>query len=204
MKKWILVLCLCLLTVPVMAQFAGLPIANSAAAPVAGETRISGGAAFSDDFSLYGGRLSFAPIGRLALFGDLGAIDPDGGDLGPSGQAGLQFTLPMGEEKLMDMALRATVGYARFDFDGGDLAMDGFTLGALVSRDVTLITPYVFLGMSFVDTEVDVHGMKESEDETDLAFAVGTLLNLTDAFSLYGEYAHVDESFLNAGARWTF
>ncbi len=204
MKKWILVLCLCLLSLPVMAQFVGLPIANSAAAPVAGETRVTAGVVTSDDYNQYGGRLSFAPMGRLALFGDFGAIDPDGGDIGPSGQAGLQFTLPMGEESLLDVAVRATMGYASFDFDGGDLSMDGFTVGGLVSRDVKLFSPYVFLGFSFVETEVESHGMSESDDETDLAFAVGTLLKLTDAISLYGEYAHVDESFLNAGARWTF
>ena len=82
--------------------------------------------------------------------------------------------------------------------------MNGFTAGGLVSRDVKILSPYAFLGMSVVNIEVDAHGASESEDETDLAFAVGTLLKLTDAFSLYGEYAHVDESFLNAGARWTF
>ena len=204
MKKWILVLCLCLLSVPAMAQFAGLPIANSAAAPVAGETRVTAGIVTSDDYNQYGGRLSFAPIARLALFGDFGALDPDGGDVGPSGQAGVQFTLPLGEESLIDLALRATAGFASFDFDGGDLSMNGFTAGGLVSRDVKILSPYAFLGMSVVNIEVDAHGASESEDETDLAFAVGTLLKLTDAFSLYGEYAHVDESFLNAGARWTF
>ena len=103
MKKWILVLCLCLLSVPVLAQFAGLPIANSAAAPVAGETRVTAGIVTSDDYNQYGGRLSFAPIGRLALFGDFGALDPDGGDVGPSGQAGLQFTLPLGAEKIINL-----------------------------------------------------------------------------------------------------
>ncbi len=203
-KKWILGLNVCLLSVPVLAQFAGLPIANSAVAPVAGEMRVTAGVVTSDDYNQYGGRISFAPIGRLALFGDVGAIDPDGADVGPSGQAGFQFTLPTGEEKLADVAIRGTVGFGRFDMDGGDLEMKGFTLGALVSRDVKWIAPYVLLGMSFVNTEVDAHGMKESDDETDLALAVGTLLKLTDSFSLFGEYAYVDESFLNAGARWTF
>ena len=203
MKKFVLVLVSCLISVPALAQFAGLPVAGPATVTAAGATSVSAGAVIGDDFNLYGGRLSFAPIGRLALFADLGAIDPDDGDLGLSFQGGVQFTLPL-KESPVDVAARATWGHASFDFKGGDLKASGFNIGALVSRDLDLFSPYVFLGLNFVDTEVKAGGAKHTDDETDLAAAFGTLLRLGEQFALYGEIAHVDDLFFSVGLRRTF
>jgi hypothetical protein len=202
-KKCMLVLVSCLISVPAMAQFAGLPIAGPATVTAGGATWVSAGAVIGDDFNLYGGRLSFSPIGRLALFADVGAIDPDDGDLGLSFQGGMQFTLPLNESPV-DVAARATWGHAGFDVKGGDVKMSGFNIGALVSRDLDSFSPYVFLGLNFVDSEVKHSEGKHSDDETDLAAAFGALLHLGHQFALYGEVAHVDDLFFSVGLRRVF
>ena len=202
MKKLVCFVAGCLWVSAVSAQFVGLPIAGGAAAPETGETRRSAGAVMGDDFNLYGGRLFFSPIRRLGLFVDAGAIDPDGGDVGFAGQGGALFALPLSESPV-DVALRATWGHARFDIRGGDLKAYAFNAGAVVSREVEFLTPYAFLGLNFVDTEVKARGVKYSDDETDLAVAFGALLRLGARFSVYGELAHVDELFFSFGARWT-
>lgn len=204
MKAWAAGLCAAMLSVSAMGQFAGLPVAGGAAAPAAGAAWASAGAVLGDDFNLYGARISFAPVPRLALFADLGAIDPDGGDTGPSAQGGAQFTLPLGKEMPVDVAVRATWGYAQFDFSGGDLEMGGFCAGAVASRKYGSVEPYAFAGLNFVDTEVKAHGEKSTDDETDLAVAFGVALGMGERFSLYGEMAHVDDFFMNFGARWNF
>ncbi len=205
MKKRLLMVCLLWIPVPALAQFLGLPIADDAKAPTMGTTRISAGGVQGDEFNLYGGRLSFAPIGRLALFADVGAIDPDRGDLGFACQLGAQFTLPLGQSRPVDVALRAAWDQARFDLDAGDVESSGFNAGVLVSREVKLFSPYAYLGLNFVDSEVKVKGGgKASDDSTDLAVAVGTLIRLADPFALYVEFAHVDDPFVNFGGRWTF
>lgn len=205
MKKMVLMLCAGCFSIPAVAQFYGLPIADGASAPAAGETRASAGAVLAGDFNLYGGRLLFAPLGRLALFADFGAMDPAAGDLGSAFQGGAKFTLPLKADNPVDVALRATWAFASYDTRGGDLKMNGFNVGALVSREVERLTPYAFLGLNFVDAEVDINGPgRNSKDETDLAVAAGVLLRLVRHLSLYGELAHVDELMFNAGARWTF
>ena len=124
------------------------------------------------------------------------------GNLGGSAAGGALFALPLSESPV-DVALRATWGHARFDIRGGDLKAYAFNAGAVVSREVEFLTPYAFLGLNFVDTEVKARGVKYSDDETDLAVAFGALLRLGARFSVYGELAHVDELFFSFGARWT-
>jgi hypothetical protein len=204
MKRTFALLCLLALSSLASAQIIGMPIADGAAAPPMGETRASAGAVLGDDFNLYGARLSFAPIHRLALFVDFGAIDPDGGDMGFAFQGGAKFTLPLNPENLADVALRATFGNAGFDFHGGDVDMTGFTGGAEVSRTLGAFTPYAFLGLSFLDYEAQAGSYKESKDETDLAFALGSLLRFGQNFSLYVELAHVDDFLTAFGGRWDF
>ncbi|NLG35620.1 MAG: outer membrane beta-barrel protein [Lentisphaerae bacterium] len=203
MKKAVLVLVTCWISVPALAQFAGLPIAGPATVGEGGATWVSAGAVIGDDFNLYGGRLSFSPIGRLSLFADAGAIDPDDGDLGLSFQGGVQFTLPM-KESPVDVAARATWGHAGFDVKGGDVKMSGFNIGALLSRDLESFSPYVFLGLNVVDSEVKAGGAKHTDDATDLAAAFGALLRLGHQFALYGEIAHVDDLFFSVGLRRVF
>jgi hypothetical protein len=204
MKKAILFLCLSMFAASAMAQFLGLPIADSAQAPATGETSVSAGAVMGDDFNLYGGRLSFAPVRPLAVFADLGAIDPDGGDTGLAFQLGGKFTLPL-KESPVDVALRAVWDWASFDLKAGDVTSTGFNAGVLVSREVNLISPYAYAGLNFVDSEIKVKGGgKNSDDSTDLALAIGTLIRLSEQISLYVEFAHVDDAFIGFGARWGF
>lgn len=202
MKKWMLTGCGCLLAVAAQAQFAGLPVADGAAAET-GETRLAAGTVMSDDFNLYGGRALFAPFQGLALFADGGVIDPDGGDPGLALQGGAKLALPFSKSPVA-VALRATWGYAGYDIRGGDVKGYGFSAGALVSRDVQLFVPYAFLGLNFTDTTVKTGGTKDDDRETDLAAAAGLRLRLGDRFSLYAEVAHVDEVLFGLGAGWTF
>jgi hypothetical protein len=205
MKRCLMLACLLLAPLSARAQFLGLPIAATARAPAMGETTVSAGGVLGDDFNVYGGRLSFAPLGRLALFADVGAIDPDGGDMGFAFQLGGSFTLPLNKSNPVDVALRAVWDRAGFDLDAGEVTASGFNAGVLVSREVKLFSPYAYLGLNFLDSEVKLKGGgKGSDDSTDLAVAIGTLIRLTQPFALYLEFAHVDDPFVNFGGRWTF
>jgi hypothetical protein len=205
MKRWMLLACLLLVPLSALAQFLGLPIADTAKAPAMGETVVSAGGMLGDEFNLYGGRLSFAPLGRLAVFADLGAIDPDGGDVGFAFQLGGKFTLPLNQSNPVDVALRAVWDRAGFDLDAGEVTSSGIHAGVLVSREVKLFSPYAYLGLKFTDSEVKLKGGgKVSDDSTDLAVAAGTLIRLTEPFALYVELAHVDDPFVNFGGCWMF
>ncbi|MCO5043954.1 MAG: hypothetical protein J5I99_00365 [Verrucomicrobia bacterium] len=198
MKILPILLATALITPAAMAQSFGLPIASSASAPAAGATALSGGAVLSDTFNLYGGALSFAPVSRLSLFGQLGALDPDHGDLGYAAQGGIQFALPL-RDSAVDLALRGTWSHFAYDSNNGDVSANGFNLGAIVSRDMDLISPYVFIGLNFNETEVKQGHNKQQKDEIDPAAAFGFLLHLGSEFSLYAEIAHVDDLAINFG-----
>lgn len=202
MKKAILMIALVLLATTGMAQLIGLPIAATASSQPLGTVAASGGIVLGDDLNLYGGRISFSPVNILAIFGDLGLIDPDVGKTGFAAQGGGLLTLPI-RDLPVDVGLRATAAYAAFDIPGGDLTMNTLNAGVLVSRDLNPVSPYVFLGLNFADVTAKSHGYKASEDETDLALAAGLIVKLTTDFSLYGEVAHVDDLFVAVGARWT-
>ena len=64
MKRWAFMVSGWLLAVSAGAQFAGLPVADTAPAAT-GETRISAGAVLGDDFNLFGGE-SFTEQGADA------------------------------------------------------------------------------------------------------------------------------------------
>ena len=156
MKRWAFMAGGWLLAVSAGAQFAGLPVADTAPAAT-GETRFSAGAVLGDDFNLFGGRILFAPIKGLALFADPGLLDPDGGDLGFAVQGGAKLTLPF-KNKPVDVALRAAGSYAGFDVPGGDAKLNDFNAGVLVSRDIQFFSPYVFLGINYCDAQVNASG----------------------------------------------
>ena len=204
MKKWMAVWVVVMMAVPALAQFMGLPMAGGAAAPGAGAAGISAGAVVGDDFNLYGGRASFAPVAGLTVFGGAGVIDPDGdADMGWALQGGGLFTLPLGLP--VDVGLRGTFGMAGFDMDGGELSMWDITGGVLASKTIERLTPYAFLGVHHVDMTVDIDGGGEaSEDETDLAVAGGVSFALNKQFSVYAEIAHIDDPFFGGGVRMNF
>ena len=207
MKRRLVVLAAMTLAVPVQAQFFGLPVADGAASPAAGDVQAVAGMMMGDDFDAGGGRLLFAPVPRLLLFADLGILNPDRGDWGPAFQGGARFTLPFRDESPLDVALQAAGGLASCELDAGDLRMQAFNAGALASRSVGIITPDAFLGLCFTDAELDLkekHKGKNSHNETDLAAAAGIRVRCGSQFSIYGEIAHVDELKLGAGAGWKF
>ena len=189
--------------VPAFAQFGGVPVAGGAAVPATGETTVTAGAVVGDDYHLYGGRMSFAPLRRLALTADLGAIDPNGGDIGLAFQLGGRFTLPLGEDNPVNAALRALWGHASFDGRSGDVEADSFHLGVVVSREFSLFTPYVLAGLTFVDTETKTSEGKRSNDSTEAALGFGAQLNLTEKWAMYAEFLYIDDPFWALGARWT-
>lgn len=204
MKKLIVVAMMCAMAAPAMAQFAGLPYADSAAAPEAGLIRVSGGAVVGDDANGYGGRVTFGVMEGLALFADLGMIDPDEGDAGLAYQGGGKYTLPL--DLPVDVALRGTIGMASYEVtDDVDADWLFVNVGALVSKTIEQFTPYGFLGMNYSDVEVDWEGVGDaSEDETDVALAGGVLFDLTEQLSLYGEIVHIDDLFFGLGGRFQF
>ena len=206
MKKWMAVLAVLTFAVPAMAQLAGLPIAGGAVAP-AGMLQGSGGLVLGDDFNLYGVRGTFAPINGLSVFGDAGVLDPDAGDMGWALQGGGLFVLPLGLP--VDLGLRGALGFGGFDSDeaGVDASATIMTLngGVLASKTIEMFTPYVFAGLNYADTTVDVEGYGDvSDDETDLAVAAGVVVSLNEMLSFYAEIAHIDDPFFGLGGRITF
>ena len=201
MKKWIIVLVALMMAVPAMAQLAGLPIAGGAGAGQG--VQASGGIVLGDDFNLYGVRLALAPAPQLKIFGDVGALDPDEGDMGFGAQGGVQYTLPV--DLPVDLAVRGVVGMAAFDLDGGDVTMLDLNGGLVVSKTIEQFTPYGFVGLNYLDTEIDLDGGGEvSDDETDLAVAGGVVFAVSEQLSFYAEIAHIDDLFVGGGVRVNF
>ena len=203
MKKLIVVAMVCAMAAPAMAQFIGLPYADSAAAPAQGLLRVSGGVVIGDEANAYGGRFTYGLIEGLALFADLGMIDPDGGDTGVCYQGGGKFTLPL--ELPVDVALRGVVGMSSFDVGPADMDVFDVNVGALISKDMDMFTPYGFIGLDYEDAEVDIPGVvSASDDETNVAIAGGVLFSLTEQLSFYGEIAYIDDPYFGLGGRFTF
>jgi len=148
-------------------------------------------------------RGGIAVLANLTLFGDVGLLDPDDGKTGWAVQGGGLVSLP--KNGLMDVGLRATVGYAGYDVKGGDAKIMDVMGGVLISRKLGIFTPYGFLGINYMDTDTKTHADgKKSNNDTDVALAGGLELELTQQFSLYGELLHVDDFFWGLGARMRF
>lgn len=204
MKKWMLVAVAGLVSASAMAQLAGLPYGDGAVPAGAGAVGIGGSATFGDDFNLYGGRLSLGLADAVDVFADVGVIDPDinGADTELAYQAGLKLALPL--DLPVDVALRGAVGYTSFDAreEGVKAELDLLTVnaGVVVSKDVEALTLYGFAGANYSRTKAKVSGMgSETDDETDLALAVGAKYALTEMLSVFGEYAHIDDAFVSVG-----
>lgn len=204
MKKWMLTAIAGLISASAMAQLAGLPYGDGAAPAGAGAVGIGGSATFGDDFNLYGGRLSLGLADAVDVFADVGVIDPDvrGADNELAYQAGLKLALPL--ELPVDVALRGAVGYTSFDAreEGVKADVDLWTVnaGVVVSKQIDALTLYGFAGANYARTKVKVSGFgSETDDETELALAVGAKLELTDNLAVFGEYAHIDDSFISVG-----
>jgi opacity protein-like surface antigen len=204
MKKWMLVAIAGLVSASAMAQLAGLPYGDGAEPAGAGAVGIGGSATFGDDFNLYGGRLSLGLADAVDVFADVGIVDPDisGADNELAYQAGLKLALPL--DLPVDVALRGAVGYTSFDAreEGVKADVDVLTVnaGVVVSKKVEALTLYGFAGANYNRTKIKVSGIgSETDDETELALAAGAKFQLADNLAVFGEYAHIDDSFISVG-----
>jgi opacity protein-like surface antigen len=212
MKKWMIGIMVVMFAASAMAQILGLPVGGGAAAPEAGAWRVSGGGVFNGDLSLYGGRVSYAPIKGLSVFGDAGALDIEKKDIGLAFQGGAQYTLPL--DLPVDLALRASAGMGSAD-EGNrkdDVKMTTFNGGLLASKTFELFTPYAFIGVSFLDAEARLFKSNRTiqYDETDIMLAGGVSVAPSEQLSVYLEVAFIeltewiDDAFFAAGVRWAF
>ena len=204
MKKVISFGWVLMLAVPALAQMAGMPIAGGAGYSQPGTLTGSGGVVIGDDFNTLGVRGGVAVLANLTLFGDVGVLDPDHGKTGWTIQGGGGLTLPR-PGRLFDVGLRATLGYAGYDIQGGDMKIMDVMGGVLVSRPIGIFTPYGVLGINYMDTDETTRAYgKRNSDHTDLALAGGLELELTPKLSLYAELLHIDDVFWALGGRFRF
>jgi Outer membrane protein beta-barrel domain len=212
MKKWIAVFVLLMLAVPAMAQVLGLPIAGGAEAPEAMDAEVLAGVVLSSDLNMYGGRIEFAPLDGLSLFGDIGYLDWDEEliDGGLGFQGGAQYTLPT--ELPVDLALRGSLGWSKSDIKGGgDATLFNLNAGLLISKAIEMVTPYGLIGYNYVDTKVEADGgASVSEDWNFFEIAGGLSVALMEQFAIYGEVTYMDdfdendETYVGLGGRFTF
>jgi len=203
MNKWIVIAMVLVMAVPAMAQFAGLPIGGGAATPEAMKAGLGAGVVLNSDINLYGGRMGFTPTAGLTFFGDIGALDPDTGDMGLAIQGGALYSLPV--DLPVDMGLRGSLGWGGYDLEvEGDVKFFDINAGLLISKAINIVTPYVFLGINYVDATVKIRDVETSDDQTDFAGTIGLSLELTEGVSVYGEYSHIDDSFFGFGGRFLF
>jgi opacity protein-like surface antigen len=79
-------------------------------------------------------------------------------------------------------------------------------------KTLDIFTPYAFLGLSYVDTEVTPNKRSRAiqDDMTDVMLAGGVSVAPTEQLSLYVEVAlielteWIDDVFVGAGVRWAF
>ncbi len=219
MKK-LLIAVLCLMAVSSFAQFGGLPVADLATASK-GQMIVGGGVVLGDDQNLYGGRFTVGLMDGLAIFGDLGLLDPDESQLDTEVcyQGGGKWQIPF-KDVPVDLALRGTVSYVSMNQDNVDASMLDFNGGVLGSKQINKpLAVYGYIGLSLNHTKVEADedlidpetgivvgrvSMDDTDNETDLAIAGGVMFSVTDDFSLYGEVAHIDDTFFGLGARFAF
>jgi len=203
MNKWIVIAIVLGMAVPAMAQFAGLPISGGAAAPEAMKAGLGAGVVLNSDINLYGVRMGFTPTAGLTFFGDIGALDPDIGDMGMAIQGGALYSLPV--DLPVDMGLRGTLGWGGYDLEvDGDVTFFNFNGGLLISKAIDIMTPYAFLGLNYVDATVKVGDIEASDNQTDFAGTLGLSLKVAEGVSVYAEYSYIDDSFFGFGGRVLF
>jgi hypothetical protein len=209
MKRWVAIAIASMVSVSAMAQLAGLPYADGAASADAGLFRVSGSAVFGDDFNLYGGRLNYAVADGIEIFADLGMLDPDfsGADSELAYQAGAKVALPL--DTPVDLALRGAIGFTSFDEKYHDVKVESDLLtvnaGVLVSKAVEKVTVYGFAGLNWAQSKFKATGFgSETDDEFDIALAIGGILPIGDQFSVFAEFAYIDDPFIGIGGRFEF
>jgi opacity protein-like surface antigen len=198
-----------LMALQAQAQLIGVPVGRGAEPGLTNDVIVSGGLVLGDEINLYGGRLAYNVLDDVFVFGDLGAVDPDEGDMGYGLQVGGQLTLPPIQNLAVDVAVRGTLGYASVDQkeSGIKAESDIMTLslmGVTSYRIDDMFTVYGVLGFAYSDIEVEarVEGEKfsASDDEFDPAIGVGVSVDLMPQFSVYGEVIHIDEPWIGIGA----
>ena len=203
MKKVLALLSLGLLTIPAAAQLAGLPCADSASRIEAHSLRLSGGGVIGENENLYGGRVTYGLLEDLAIFADLGMVEPDYADSGLAYQGGAKLTLPF--DLPVDLALRAAVGMTSLESRNWDIDVISLSGSLLASKDFERLSPYVFLGMDYKSIEAQAStGSSADDTETNILVGGGLLYSLSKNLSLYGEAAWVEDPYFSAGARWQF
>lgn len=207
MKKLMLVSVILTWTLPAMAQLLGLPVAGGAAAPDVGKWEMSGGAVVGEDISLYGARMNYSPAKGVALMGDAGVLDLDveGARIGWCVQGGGMLSLPF--DLPVDLGVRATAGYGMSELKGGpgDTRWMNVTAGLVLSKTFGMFTPYALFGGHYMDTEVDPgDSAKVSDDQTDPMAVAGLMVATGEFWSMYGEFAYIDDPFVAIGVRAPF
>jgi len=181
-----------------------LQVAETAAPAKPGALCGTAGVNIGPDTIYLGGRGSFSLLDGLIVFGDVGWVDVDGWDGGPSFQGGGMFTLPLPAP--VDIGIRGTI-YKPFIDSSVDLW--GGTLGGVVSRDLESVVPglsvYGYLGLDYGMASYSVHthhGERDvSDNELNLALDLGAVFRCADKVSLYAELSYVDDPFIGAGVR---
>jgi hypothetical protein len=189
----------------VTAQFMGLPVGGGPAMPAPGAWRVSGGGVFHSDLQLLGGRVAHGLTKNWLVFVDGGMTDHrDAGlDNGWAFQAGAGYALPF--DWPVDAALRATAGFLQADgAAGAEVSQRNLQGGLWVGRTYGAWTPYGFLGLDFLQTQVDDGTQGVSEDQADPVLVAGISVALNPAVALYAEAAFIEEPLLGVGLRGTF
>lgn len=204
-KKIALMITAYLLATHSYGQSFGLPIATSAEEGEVGDMAVSGGVMVGQHFIVLGGRYAHSLMDEAVAFGGAGILFPDRGDAGLGLQVGGQYTLPLIDEILVDVAPRVTLGYSRFDYryrghkDSVNVWM--LTAGGVVSYALDeMFTPYAFIGINNARySHRHYHG---SRVQWDPALALGVLFHFAPGFSAYAEVMHVDDPWIGLGVRY--
>ena len=174
-------------------------VAETAAPAKAMTLHATGGVTIGPHSFYLGGRGTLAPMDGLLVFGDLGWVEVENWDGGPSVQAGAMFTVP--SPLPAALAIRGALYKPLID---GDLSVTGATLGGEVSRDLETVIPglsvYGYLGLDYTVKSGDRH----VHDVLNAALAVGAVFRFADRMSLYAEISHVYDPFIGGGMRMDF
>ena len=212
MKKVIAILAMVSLATAGYAQFAGYPLADTAAADPQGTVRLQAGFGIADDVDVFGVRANYEAIEGLSLFLDVGQLSPDGGDDVTSFQIGGLYSLAV--EAPIDLALRLAL-YKPEDIEAGpyDIEIWGANATVVGSKMVGEgLDVYGAVGFDYRETEVSggprlppgailISSSESEEDDTELALALGVLYTVNETVSLYGEIGYVDDEIIGGGVR---
>ncbi len=186
------------------AAFLGQPIGDDAVG-TPGITTLTGSITLESDLSLFGVRAGYGVTDDLKLFVGAGLADLDGFSTDPYIQGGGILGLPV--DLPVDLAIRGSLGMARFSRRSVDFDVVGLNGGVLASLPLDLnFTVYGYGGLAFTYSKVSGGRGFGSSSDTDIdpAIAAGALFALDDAISFFGELAHIDELFISLGGRFKF